>query len=169
MIIAITGTPGTGKTTIAKWLAVNIGYDLVDIDKLLEIYPNIKSGFDEEMDANIIDLDKLNKAFDDYINSYNKHNIVFDSHLSHYIDKKNVHLVIITHCELQELKKRLVERGYSEKKIRENIDAEIFDVCKTEAQENGHDYFMEINTTNSSKTAYMRLKKAIKSKFRYMF
>ena len=40
--------------------------------------------------------------------------------------------------ETMDLKKRLEKRGYSKQKIRENMDAEIFDVCLNEAKEEGH-------------------------------
>jgi broad-specificity NMP kinase len=39
---------------------------------------------------------------------------------------------------LKKLKKRLEKRNYSKSKIRENLDAEIFDVCLVEAKEKGH-------------------------------
>jgi broad-specificity NMP kinase len=41
-------------------------------------------------------------------------------------------------CELKKLKKRLEKRKYSQKKIRENVDSEIFDICLNEAVEKGH-------------------------------
>ena len=39
---------------------------------------------------------------------------------------------------LKTLKKRLEKRGYSKEKVRENLDAEIFDTCRIEALEAGH-------------------------------
>ena len=50
-----------------------------------------------------------------------------------YVDK-----CIITKCDLKELEKRLQKRKYSKEKIRENLDAEIFDTCRVEALEAGH-------------------------------
>ena len=44
----------------------------------------------------------------------------------------------MTKTKLPALKKRLEARKYSEQKVRENLDAEIFDVCQQEALENGH-------------------------------
>jgi len=65
--------------------------------------------------------------------------VVIDSHLSHYLPKKYVDKCIVTKSSLEELKKRLKKRGYKEGKIRENLDAEIFDICRIEAEEAGHD------------------------------
>ena len=64
--------------------------------------------------------------------------IIIDSHLSHYLSKEVVDKVIITKCDLKKLKKRLEKRKYTIDNIRENMDAEIFDVCRIEALEEGH-------------------------------
>ena len=44
------------------------------------------------------------------------------------------------------LKKRLKKKKYSENKIRENLDAEIFDICLNEAKESRHKVIV-IDTT----------------------
>ena len=49
------------------------------------------------------------------------------------------------------IKKRLVKRKYSKEKIRENLDAEILDVCLVEALENKHKVKV-VDTTNGIKT-----------------
>jgi|TARA_Y100000031_G_scaffold144637_1_gene176336 adenylate kinase len=77
-----------------------------------------------------------------------KNGIIVDSHLSHYLPKKYVDLCIVTKCSLRTLKNRLEKRRYSKKKIRENMDAEIFDVCLNEAKENKHKILV-IDTTKS--------------------
>ena len=58
--------------------------------------------------------------------------------MSHYLPKKYVDLCIVTKCGLKKLKKRLEKRKYNKKKIRENLDCEIFDICLNEAMEKGH-------------------------------
>jgi len=55
-------------------------------------------------------------------------------------------LCIVTKCDLKKLESRLKKRKYSQSKIRENLDAEIFDVCLNEAKENGHK-IMVVDTT----------------------
>ena len=70
--------------------------------------------------------------------SKSKKLLVIDSHLSHYLPKKYVKLCVVTKCDLKVLKKRLEKRKYSKGKVRENLDAEIFDVCLNEAKELGH-------------------------------
>ena len=46
--------------------------------------------------------------------------------------------IIITKCNINILKNRLKKRKYNEKKIKDNLEAEIFNVCFEEAKEKGH-------------------------------
>jgi adenylate kinase len=58
MIILLTGTPGTGKTTIAPLLAEKLGCCLVDINHLVE-EKQIYTGLDPEKGYKIVDMDAL--------------------------------------------------------------------------------------------------------------
>ncbi|MEM2131013.1 MAG: AAA family ATPase [Candidatus Woesearchaeota archaeon] len=161
-VIIVSGTPGTGKTTIAKKIAKEKKYEYIDVNKVIEKQNkkyNIISGFDKKRDSKIIDIDNLNNALIELIK--NKQNqeknkekktkgLIIDSHLAHYLPKEYVDLCIITKCDLKELKKRLEKRKYSKNKVRENLDAEIFDVCRIEALEKGHKVKI-INTTYTTK------------------
>lgn len=193
-VIIVSGTPGTGKTTLAKKLAKNIGFDYIDVNKIVRRY-GLSGGYDRKRKTKVIDVRKLNRALIDEISSikklsmeksnknnienYNnkntkinfdkkysdiskktiknkkhpkiinkkiKNGIIIDSHLSHYLPKQYADLCIVTKCDLKVLKNRLKRKKYSENKIRENLDAEIFDICLNEAQENRHNVIV-INTT----------------------
>jgi adenylate kinase len=135
MIIIITGTPGTGKTTLAKKTAKQKKLKYIDVNKIIK-ENNISEGFDKKRKCEIIDTKKLNKSLIKMINE--QKNLMIDSHLSHCLPKKYVDLCIVTKCDLKTLEKRLKKRKYSKSKIRENIDAEIFDTCRIEALESGH-------------------------------
>lgn len=134
--IIITGTPGTGKTIIAKKIAKEKNAKYIDVNKIIVKY-NLREKYDRKRRTWVVDVNKLNKILIDLINK-NKKRLVIDSHLSHYLPKKYVGLCIVTKCDLKVLKKRLEKRGYIKSKIRENMDAEIFDVCLNEAKEFGH-------------------------------
>lgn len=111
----------------------------------------------------------INKIINNKIKNDNykkiKDGMIIDSHLSHYLPKKYVDLCIITKCSLKAMEKRLKKRRYPIKKIRENLDAEIFDVCLNEAKENNHEVFV-VDTSKGIKTAInsfsLKIKKGLK-------
>lgn len=142
--IIVSGTPGTGKTELAKALARKLSYQYIDVNKLIK-ENNLSDGYDRKKECEIVDVNKLSKFFVDFIKK-SKQNLVIDSHLAHYLPKKHIDLCIITKCDLKELNKRLKKRKYSKEKIRENLDSEIFDICLSEAIENGHTILI-IDTT----------------------
>jgi len=134
-VIIVTGSVGTGKTTISKKLAEKLNFDYVDVNRIIKKY-DVSEGYDKKRKTKIIDTKKLNKVLIKEIKKLIKKGIIIDSHLSHYLPKKYVDLCIVTKCNLKVLEKRFKKRRYSEAKIRENLDTEIFDVCMTEAEEN---------------------------------
>ncbi len=146
VVVIITGTPGTGKTELAKALARKKGYKYVDVNDVIDENKLIES-YDSNRQTNVVDEDKLTKVLEKLISK--EKDLVIDSHMSHCINSGNVDLCIITKCDLKVLKKRLENRGYSEDKVRENIDAEIFDICLNEAEESGHKLLI-VDTTEKS-------------------
>ena len=142
--ITVTGSVGTGKTTIAKKLSKELNYNYIDVNKLIK-ENKLSSGYDKKRKCKIIDTKKLNRILIKLIKE-SKENLIIDSHLSHYLPKKYVDLCIVTKCNLKTLKKRLEKRKYTKSKIRENLDCEIFDICLNEAKENKHNIFV-ISTT----------------------
>jgi len=137
MIICISGTPGTGKTTLAKKLAERIKAKYIDGNSIVRKY-SISEGYDKEKDCKIIDPRKFSKASQEECKDKTK-TYILDSHLSHNLPKSKVNLCIICKYNLKKLEKRLKTRNYSKEKIRENLDAEIFEICLTEAQKKGHE------------------------------
>ena len=126
--IIISGTPGTGKSTLAKVLSKKLKYQELDLKPIIK---KISEGYDKEKECEIIDIKKFNKEI---IERINKRNLIIASHLIHNLPKKYVDLCIITKCDLKELKKRLHKRKYSPSKVKENLECEIFDVCLGEAK-----------------------------------
>ncbi|MBI2670707.1 adenylate kinase family protein [Candidatus Woesearchaeota archaeon] len=147
MIIIVTGTPGTGKTKIAKLIAKKFKCKYIDLYKIIKKYKLIE-GYDKKRKTKIVDEKKLAKKVIEVIK--NNKNLVIDGHLSHYIPRKYVDLCIVTKCNIKVLKRRLGKRNYSKEKIRENLDAEIFDVILNEAIEREHKVFI-IDTTKKFK------------------
>lgn len=152
MIIVISGSVGTGKTTIAKELAKKLKSKYIDVTKLIKDN-KLKGKYLKEFDSYEIDVKKLNKILVELVKT--KKDLVIDSHLSHYLAKKYVGYCVICKCNIKTLKKRLKSRKYSEIKIRENLDSEIFDVCLVEALDNKHKVIV-IDTTRKRVNSCVR-------------
>jgi adenylate kinase len=135
MVVIVTGTPGTGKTTFAKKLAQDLKYAYMDL-KEYAIRENLIVEVDKKRDTLVVDEIKLVQKLCEELDKHTP--IVIDSHFSHELPSAVVEKCYVMKTQLATLKKRLEERGYSKKKVEENVQAEIFDTCHQEAIEKGH-------------------------------
>ena len=126
MRVAITGTPGTGKTSVSALLRER-GHDVLDMTQYIKDN-GLREEYDAERDTYDVDVERLNDCLADY------DNIIFEGHLAHFMD---VDSIIVLRCHPDVMKGRLEARGYSEEKVRENIQAEVLDVILFEAVESG--------------------------------
>ncbi len=157
MKIIITGSPGTGKTSISKELAKKMSIQYVDVNTVLKENPEIVLGFDKEKDCQVIDELKLAKLLE------NREGVI-ESHLVQFMNPKRVDVCIVLRCSAKELTQRLKKRGYSKKKIEENVEAEIMNICGDEAFRKGHDT-IEIDTTKKKpKSVALEIKEMILGK-----
>ena len=125
--IFITGTPCTGKTTLASKLKGR----LIKINDVA-INHDFVIGIDEKKGYKVIDIDGLSGYVDELIaNSTEK--LIFEGHLTHLCDGADKVIVLRVRPEI--LEKRLRLRDYSDAKIRENLEAEALGVCSAEAYE----------------------------------
>jgi adenylate kinase len=136
MLVALTGTPGTGKTTIAALLP----YRVIDINALVK--GGMNSGKDPDRGCLEADMD----ALADHLAEQDCDEIlILEGHFSHHF----ANWAIVLRLAPSALKSRLVARGYSSSKIRENLEAEALDVILFEAVERC-DRVDEIDTTEWS-------------------
>lgn len=133
MLIAITGTPGTGKTSVAELLKGS--YTIYSVRELAEKY-GCGEMDGEEM---LIDVECLNRNLD-------RKDCIIEGHLSHLL---NPDIIIVLRCHPDVLKKRLEARSYSSDKVMENLEAEAIDLILQESIETGKPVY-EVDTTNMS-------------------
>lgn len=147
--VIVSGTPGTGKTTLAKKLAKKFKARYININRLVKPY-ELAESYDKKRKTKIISIKKLKQAISNELKK-TKRRCIIDSHLAHELPKKNVAVAIITTCNLKILQQRLKKRRYNKEKIRENLDAEIFDLCYEEAKE--QHAVMKVDTTKKVNVA----------------
>ncbi|WP_254767876.1 adenylate kinase family protein [Salinilacihabitans rarus] len=140
MRVAVTGTPGTGKTTATDLLAARIEeFEVVHLNAVLE-REGLYTEVDAERDSLVADLDALAARFED------RDDVVIESHLAHHLDADRV---AVLRCAPADLETRLRERGESEAKAAENSESEALDVILAEAVErHGLDSVYEVDTTD---------------------
>lgn len=143
MRVALTGTPGTGKTSAATALEQQ-GYMVVGLHKLAQENKCI-CGIDKKRDTQLVALDKLDKVIKEHFTM--KKVVFFEGHIGHLLS--SMHKVILLRCHPEELQRRLLGKKWTSEKMKENVDAEILDVILCEAVEvhSKNDIF-EIDTTH---------------------
>jgi adenylate kinase len=144
MLIGLTGTPGTGKTSVSKFLEEKRHWKVIHLNDLIK-KEHLYTEIDEERDAIIADMELVRQRLKEIISGKENEVIILESHLAHYIADN----VIILRLFPPELKIRLKARAYSEEKIKENLEAEALDVILVEAFEWCKKVF-EIDTTGKS-------------------
>ena len=127
-LFAITGTPGTGKTSVSKELRA-LGYDVIDMNEHIRAH-GLLGELDKERDTHEVDLDALNDSLQDYRDDAELH--LMDSHLSHFMDCSGI---VVLRCDPNILSERLKARGYGCKKVLENVQSEVLDVILCEAMD----------------------------------
>lgn len=151
-VIFISGTPCTGKTTVATRLNDYLSQSGFD-SKLIKINDfaienDLVLGEDPDKFYKVIDIDGLNESLNEEINQSSKGIIIVEGHLSHLCEGADKMIVLRLNPSI--LKGRLEERNYTESKIQENLEAEALAVCSAEAYEIYGEKTNEIDASNLS-------------------
>ncbi|SDC86964.1 adenylate kinase family protein [Natrinema hispanicum] len=152
MRIAVTGTPGTGKTTATELLESRLAdsgtegddeqtpdLEVIHLNQVLEDEA-LYTEFDADRESKIADLEALS----DWLEG--RDDVVIESHLAHHFDADRV---VVLRCHPETLEERLRERGETDAKAAENAESEALDVILSEAvEEHGLESVYEIDTTD---------------------
>ncbi|MCD5409597.1 MAG: adenylate kinase family protein [Methanocellales archaeon] len=140
MKIAITGTPGTGKSSVCEILKEC--YNIIHLNQLIEAN-KFYTGIDDKRNTLNVDID----ALADYVKHMPTKGItIFEGHLAHHLP---IDIVIVLRASPYELRRRLDKQGFGEAKTKENVEAEALDVILVEAVEM-NDRVYEIDTSERS-------------------
>jgi adenylate kinase len=162
MWVALTGTPGTGKTTVATLLRRK-GYTVVDLNRLA-IREGFVAGVDKKRHCKLIDIQKINAYIQKHFNRSDL--VFFEGHTTHLL--KAMDRIIILRCHPTKLYKHLLKKRWGTEKIQENIEAELLDIILCEAVEtHPKNTVFEIDTTPKTPAAVTgSVLEIVKKKFR---
>src|SRR3990167_2686802 len=133
--ILITGVPGSGKTTMTALLTAELNsklneklgtgdkqyFKIVTVGDLINTH-KLWTGYDEERNCSIFDIDKLVDLLETFIP---QGGYVVDFHSSDFFPERYFDLVVILRCENSVLYKRLEARGYKAEEAYESYKKEI--------------------------------------------
>lgn len=130
-LVIISGTPGTGKTSVSNKISELIDIKVITLNELA-ISEGLIHDIDQKRDTNIIDVDNLVSYVMKKIKELKQRGIkliIIESHFSDIVPNNLINYAFVLRCEPSVLRKRLEKRGYSKEKIVENLQAEILGNC----------------------------------------
>ena len=152
MSIVITGSPGVGKHTIAKEIERTWKIsELIDINKTA-----IDAGLVEQgQDALDVDVNKLKKHLEPIVSDIPKlhwmgRTGLIVGHLAPYVlNAKSCHPCIVLRKNPYKLLDIYKKRGYTEKKMKDNLGSEILGIITNDAIKNfGRKKTFQVDTTD---------------------
>jgi adenylate kinase len=140
--VAVTGTPGTGKTTATDRVETDLS--AVHLNDVIR-ERGLTTGHDEERDSAVADID----AVADWLAG--REDLLFESHLAHRFGADRV---VVLRCHPETLEQRLDERGEPASTVTENAESEALDIVLSAAVDrHGTDSVYETDTRERSPAA----------------
>lgn len=130
LVVVIAGTPGVGKSTVAKALAEELNGVYVNLSELA-LSKSLVSYYDDERGTYVIDEEKLLGEVMRIIDSNRV--VVIDTHYPEILPNSVVDYVFVLRMNPLKLIDRLKNRGWPARKIKENALAELLSVVSTNA------------------------------------
>ncbi len=138
--IAVTGTPGTGKTSFCS----KLGFKTMSVLDLA-IENDTIANVNNSSETVEIDIELLNQKLSEKWKHPPEDTVLIDGHLSHYLP---VDRIIVLRCSPDILEKRLIERKWTLEKIQENKEFEFLSAIINELDENI--ITLELNNSTNS-------------------
>jgi len=143
-VVGITGTPATGKKSIAPIVAAKLGLKCMALNDLARPGgPAEPSSSEAEVETS--ELGRLLKR------EVSGKTVIFGHLLPYALSRASAAKVVVLRCEPAILKKRLASRGYSQQKVIENVEAELIGVIASDSFDKfGKTKTSEVDTSRTS-------------------
>lgn len=153
-LFVLTGTPGTGKSTLADRLERE-GFFILRIN---DIVSEFRLWSKKEKGSKVADLRGLKRKIMSLVRDNRGKNIVVEGHLACEF-KLPADFCVVLRSDPRILMKRMAGRGYGTEKISENLQAELLDYCTQLSERNYSCPVYELDTSFSvSKSSKALLK-----------
>jgi adenylate kinase len=144
--VVITGTPGTGKSSVAGIVAERLGVKLLSLN-IVAAESGALETKDRIRDSTLVKTGTLRKALRKILEERDGRAVV-EGHFGELVPGGHVKVAIVLRANPFVLKERLSKRGYSAEKVKENVEAELVDACLIASVEAfGEDAVREVDTT----------------------
>ena len=148
-VYIVTGTPGTGKTTVSTILSKKLGASHIELSRF-----SIDNGYvvedDIERDTKVVDIEALSSAVMGIIQKSSSP-VIVDGHYAHdLMDEALISYLFVLRKRPWNLKDVLETRQYSSEKVWENLEAEIMGVITGEALELFPSKVIEVDTSDQT-------------------
>jgi adenylate kinase len=161
MSYVITGNPGVGKHTITKEISKLVHLQIIDINKIAQEF----GLFEKSEETNDVDVVRLGEMIREKIS----HPVLFVGHLAPYVLSSNkIKKAIVLRKNPYDLISIYNKRGYSKKKIKENLGSEALGVIFHDAiTQFGTEKTLQIDVTlQSIQETTKKVMDAIKGKIK---
>ena len=149
-VILVTGTPCTGKTSVARQLTAKLNALYINLTKFAEKH-RLTLGEDKERKTTIIDEERMRQKLAETIKATDNANIIIDGHYASAVTPPDLTThVFILRRNPKELKQFMQKRGFKEAKLWENLSAEILDTCLIEAIQTQQGKICELDATGKT-------------------
>ena len=140
----ITGSPGTGKHTVARMIAQKMGLELVDLNKIAID----EKTFEKKDGVFDVDVQKLKKVLEKKVSKKS----VLVGHLAPYVVSRNrVDIAVVLRRNPYQLEQVYKKRRYNMEKQLENLGSEILGITYYDTIKNvGQNKAFQFDTTSKS-------------------
>lgn len=129
--LAISGTPGTGKTAAGMLLVNRLDLEVLELSQLVE-REKLYSSRDEARDTLVADMEALEKHLAALLSQARRTQLIL-GHFADIVPDELLECLVVLRCHPNVLASRLKERQWTHTKILENIQAEILGECTSQA------------------------------------
>lgn len=164
--VLITGTPGTGKTSLSQMVSAELGLTHLDTGAIVKSQ-KFYTDFDEQYGSFMVDEEDEEHLLDYLEPILVEGGKVLDYHSCELFPKRWFHAVIVLRVDTQPHFDRLTARGYGEAKREENMDAEIEGVVAEEAADSYDEDVLHVVSHNTldDMCAAVELVRRLKAEF----